>query len=166
MRAAVTILCLLAAALSDAPAGFSWHTVASARASFLVPTGWTARDEESGKALAVFVTESADVGLTVNVYRDDPNAPATVKAHLDAMASAHGVKLTSSTNGPFQVLGCKFDAPRKPDGVPMRSAVMGIANPHTRTSYLLLFEAPVSRWDDAWAKGKVMLDHLALDPEL
>ena len=41
-----------------------------------------------------------------------------------------------------------------------------IANPKTETAYLVTFESPVSRWDAAWAKGKPILDALALESSI
>jgi len=121
----------------------------------------------------MFVTEKAftppaefEVGLTVNAFVGDPSAPEQVKKLMDQISAKFSAPLSNSSQGPFRLLSCKFDSPRKKDGVMIRSYQLGIANPNTRTTYLLVFESPVSRWDETWPKGKAMLDHLALETDL
>jgi hypothetical protein len=154
------------------PPGFAWHAVEALRASFLTPDGWHVREEQSEKTLAIFITEGAftppdefDVGVTINAFLDNPGAPERVKKLIDGVAAKYGVPLRSSANGPFRILACKFDSTRKKDALPVRTNMLGIANPETRTAYLVIFESPVSRWDETWAKGKVVLENLALDAE-
>jgi len=177
IAAVVCLVLALAANAQDvppAPDGFSWHAVPELRASLLVPNGWSYREERDAHlTLAMFVTEKPsagagelDVGLTVNAFVDDPNAPEKVKKVLDEIAARFSTKLTESSDGPFRLLACKFDSPRRRDGVMIRSYQLGIANPTTRTTYLLMFQSPVARWDETWAKGKVMLDHLAFDTQM
>ena len=182
MRRPVTTVCLAALLVSLAasagelpapPAGFSWHAVPQINGSVLVPDGWSVRDDHDGTTLTLFVTEKPatppadfDVGLTMSAFVGDANAPEKVKKSLDEIAAKFSVMLTNSTQGRFHLLACKFDSPRKKDGVVIRTYELGIANPDTRTSYLLVFESPVSRWDQTWPKAEEILNHLSLDSDL
>ncbi|HTO53924.1 MAG TPA: hypothetical protein VMR50_11105 [Myxococcota bacterium] len=156
-----------------APSGFTWHDVTEIRAAFLVPDGWHVREEHQDKTFALFITETAfsppaefEVGLTVNVFRNTPGAAAKVKQVFDAIAAKYSVKVTPGTSGPFRTLSCHFDSKPASGKEPVRQFQLGIANPKTGTAYLLIFESPVSRWDAAWAKGKPILDALALETEI
>lgn len=178
MRGVVLALSLLASValagqLPAPPKGFAWHPVTAIQASFLTPDGWHVREEQSEKTLAVFITEREiqppqefDVGVTINAFLGNPGAPERVKKLLDDVAAKYAVRLKSAENGPFRVLACQFDSTRKKDALRIRTNMLGIANPKTRTAYLVIFESPVSRWDETWAKGKVILDNLALEAEM
>jgi hypothetical protein len=180
IRRAVTVLCLLAAALAaraaelpPPPDGFDWQAVPRIQGSVVVPKGWSDREDHDGKTLTMFITEKPfapprdfDVGLTVSAFVGDAKAPEKVKKLLDETATKFSVVLNASSQGRFHLLACKFDSPRKKDGVVVRTYQLGIANPETRTAYLLVFESPVSRWEEVWPKGEAMLNHLALDPDL
>ena len=178
MRRIALVLSLLAStalagALPAPPKGFTWHAVTALEASFLTPDGWHVREEQSEKTLAVFITEKEfappqefDVGVTINAFLGNPGAPERVKKLLDDVAAKYSIRLKSAENGPFRVLACQFDSTRKKDALRVRTNMLGIANPKTRTAYLVIFESPVSRWDETWSKGKVILDNLALEAEM
>ncbi|MFI5317547.1 MAG: hypothetical protein ACHQ6T_17735 [Myxococcota bacterium] len=160
-----------AAELPAPPTGFSWHPVDAIKASFLTPDGWHLREERNGKTLALYITEQDsappqefEVGATITAFLDDPDAPLKLKKLLDELAAKNSVQLKPAANGPFRILACQYDSKRPRDSLPIRTNVLGIANPNTGTSYLITFESPLSRWPEAWAKGKPIFDNLALEP--
>lgn len=175
MASKAFLLCLLIASaafaieLPKAPEGFSWHEVPAISAAFLVPKGWHFREQRDGETLAFFITEEDftlpepfEVGVTINVFRNDPSAPDRVKRTLEKLAEVNSVKLRGgSSGGPFATLACQFETPRE-GKEPIHAHAMGIANSKTNTAYLVLFESPASRWDATWAKGKTILGMLAL----
>jgi hypothetical protein len=172
-------ICLVVAAaalaieLPAAPTGYSWREIPEIKAAFLVPNGWNFLQERRGGALALFITEKPfsppaefETGLTINVFRDDPSAPARLKATLDKMVATHSARLSSGAFGPFAMLSSEFDSPREGGKEPIRTFVLGIANPETKTTYLVMFESPVSLWPAAWSKGKPIVEMLALESEI
>ena len=173
------VFCLVASSalaleLPKAPEGFHWYELAEIKAGFLVPEGWHVREERDKGTLALFITESAfeppkefQVGMSVNVFRGDPDAAGKVKKMFDAAQAKNGVKISPGSSGPFRTLSTHFDSPPNPgEKEPVRMFMLGISNPKTGTAYLVIFESPVSRWDGAWAKGKPILDALALESSI
>ncbi len=162
-----------AADVPNPPNGFVWRQVPAIKAAFLVPADWHFAEERKDKTLGFFITKDEikpkqgfEVGVTINVFLDDRDAPGKVKQILDGGAAKHSVKVSQGSAGPFARLTCLFDSPRDQGREPVRTFMLGIANPKTRTAYLVLFESPVSQWAAAWSKGKTVVDSLALDTEL
>src|ERR1700752_3703439 len=86
--------------LPKAPQGFGWHEVPAIHAAFLVPQGWHFREQRDGDTLAIFITQEAftppekfEVGVTINVFRNDQNAPDRVKRTLEKLAAVNSVEL-------------------------------------------------------------------------
>jgi hypothetical protein len=176
---AVSVSIVLVAAHAHAidlpapPPEYTWREVPAIKAAFLVPVGWHVREELDGKTLALFVTQEPftpphefDIGLSVNVFLENPNAPNQIKQMLDGISSKHSVPLSQGMAGPFATLSCQFDSGREGRAEPVRTFYLAIANTATGTSYLAIFESPVSQWDAAWKLGKPIIDTLALESEL
>jgi hypothetical protein len=163
----------LAADVPAAPKGFAWRQVPAIKASFLVPDGWHFSEERRGKTLGLFITKDEikagggfEIGVTINAFLDDPGAPAKVKKILDGMAAKYSSKVSPGSSEPFASLTCQFDSPRQGGKEPVRTFMVAIANPKTRTAYLVLFESPVSQWSETWPAGNAVLNNLALETEI
>ena len=136
--------------LPNAPPDYSWHQVPAIKGAFLVPSGWHVREESSGSTLAIFITakpfeppQQFETGLSVNVFRDTPSAPAQLKQMLDRTCSAHEKRLQLTATPPFALMTCEFDSPRGKDAESVRVFHLGIANVDTKTSYLVFGSIPI-----------------------
>ncbi|HTO86631.1 MAG TPA: hypothetical protein VMR54_03770 [Thermoanaerobaculia bacterium] len=173
------LLCALSAALSaedipPAPEGFSWKRIESVKASFLMPKGWYFKEEEKQGTRAFFITREDidstgqfETGLTVNVQKFKKDK-ATVKAAqlVVAMMQPNEVLDEWTTEaGVLKAFGCRVRETEK-DHPPLIVHLLAIGNEKTNTLYLILFESPEKSWDEAWAKGQVMLEKFFLDDEI
>ena len=102
--------------LPNAPPDYSWHQVPAIKGAFLVPSGWHVREESSGSTLAIFITakpfeppQQFETGLSVNVFRDTPSAPAQLKQMLYRTCSAHEKRLQLTATPPFALMTCEFE---------------------------------------------------------
>lgn len=165
-----------------APDGFSWVTCGDGlRCRFLKPDGWHEVSQSGEGTFALFLTEDAftppderfEVGLTINVVRDVERAgvsPVDFMRH-----QLQGMKSIAVESGPI-------DESDVMEGIRMGflSATLGaseegeervrlvqqiVANANTGTVYMLIFEAPESRWDAAWTTGEVVMAQVGLSPE-
>jgi hypothetical protein len=160
----------LALDLPRPPDGFKWREVDSIQGAFLVPDGWHFRNESAKGTLAYFITEDEfvppakyQVGVSINVFLGNSDGPSQIEKLLRAQAEHYHVELVPGTFGPFRTLQCQYDLPKTPDHEPIRVVHLGIMNPDTNASYLVMFESPVQQWDRAWATGKVIVKTLALN---
>jgi hypothetical protein len=178
MRQFGLVLLILMTALSthlamDLPAppdGFKWQEVKAIEGAVLVPDGWHFRAETAKGKLAYFITEEDftppekyRVGASLNVFLGNPDAPAQIEQYLGAQAKEHGVELAPGKFGPFLTLQCRYDLARTSEHEAIRVVYLGIVNPKTHATYLVLFESPVQRWERAWSKGEVIVKNLALN---
>ena len=156
--------------LPKAPEGFKWREVKPIKGAFLVPDGWHFRAEEGKGTLAFFITEAKVtppekfmVGASINVFLGNPGAPAKIEEHLRGLAEENQVELTPGKFGPFLTLQCQFDLAKTSEHPAIRVLQLGIVNPETQSTYLVVFESPVDEWDRAWSKGEVIVKTLALN---
>src|SRR5437879_3854759 len=163
----------LAIDLPRPPEGFKWREVGAIKGAFLVPHGWHFRAEESKGTLAFFITEDDftppemyRVGVSINVFLGDPAAPSQIEEHLRAQAEESQVEVTPGKFGPFLTLQCQYDLAKTAEHAAIRVVQMGIVNPGTQATYLVVFESPVDEWDRAWVKGKVIVMTLALNDKI
>lgn len=181
MRLAAVLLPWLLAAptagpsgdLPKPPAGYKWQEVATIKAAVLVPTAWHFRSAPDKGKFTVFVTEDEftpakgfKIGVSINAYVGNPNAPAQLEKYLKSQADPRHVELKPGMSGPFQTLQCQYDVPASAGHAPRRIVNLGIVNAKTGTAYLVSFESPASDWDRTWPKGKTILTTLALSTKL
>ena len=164
--------------LPKAPEGFSWQLCPSIKAGFLVPDGWFFKEEEQQGTKAFFISkESIDqnvifkTGLSVNVF-----SKSSVKTGM--MPSLYAKKFIMTMNSmvpsdKIQAIGdgvyfkgfgtISISKPAGAEAVKQYTLAMG--NDISDTLYIFVFESPESEWDQAWEKGSVIIDNLALDTE-
>jgi hypothetical protein len=160
--------------LPQASNGFSWKEIPEIKAAFLMPNGWHFKRHVQDGTLAFFITQEDidkegrfNTGLTVNVFRRAKPGTAVeyAKAFIGRMAATnHAGDVWARQFGPLQGFGCRFRKTTAP-GTPIVHALL-VANPKTGTLYLFLFEAPEAQWTDAWVKGELMMNSLAIDDEI
>ncbi|HDP89577.1 MAG TPA: hypothetical protein ENN42_06425 [Thioalkalivibrio sp.] len=162
--------------LPPAPQGYSWKQLEPVDAHVLIPEGWHFRQEENDGTLAYFVTETAiepgelfDVGLSVNVVPQlkartrQHDAPTYAQAYIQQCARTHaGAEAWQFEQAPFVGYGCEFTTEPKP-GHEITMYMLALGNRQTDTLYVMWFEAPAARWEDAWQTGRVMLQGFALE---
>jgi hypothetical protein len=159
--------------LPTPPDGFSWQEIPAIKAAILTPEGWYYHEEKRGKTLAIFVTKEHiptkkffETGATVNVFLDNPSAPSQVIKMVEDAAAKNSVEVSRSSFDVFIRLDVMFDSPRPEGKEPARTVISGIINKDTRTSYLLIFETPISTWKEFWPKGQFILDFFAFESEI
>lgn len=158
--------------LPDPPQGFDWRETPAIGAAFLVPDGWAFREEENEGTLAFFITAEEfrppakfTTGVTINVFLDNPSAAEQLEEIIRGTADRHGVTLTPGSFGPFNTLQCEIDLAATDNHGAIRVFYLTVANSRTGAGYFLIFESPVSRWEQMWPKGKVVLETLAIDAD-
>jgi hypothetical protein len=67
--------------------------------------------------------------------------------------------------GALKAFGCRVRENER-DHPPLIIHLLAIGNEKTDSLYLILFESPEKSWDQAWAKGQVMLEKFLLDDEI
>lgn len=172
--AAASAADLVAQAPPPAPDGFSWKSIESVKASFLIPTGWHFRKEEHDGARAFFITQEEivgggqyETGLSVNVQKlkKDP-APERAAQFIAALVAANeGLDSWKRQQGALEACGCRLRI-REKGQPPLVEQVLAIGNRRTNTLYILIFESPEKKWPAAWEKGEVMLKEFLLDDEV
>ena len=153
--------------------GFSWKQVDEIKAAFLLPNNWHYLKEKKGNTLAVFLTkekikegEFFDTGVTVNIFRGNPSAPKQLKQIIEGLAKKFGSNVSKKLYKPFVRFNTQYDSVRKLDGIKMRTVDIALINVYTKTSYLIIFESPVSLWEKNWAIGETVLNNLALESKI
>lgn len=164
-----------ASEMPPSPEGFSWRKFEPVKAAFLVPDGWFVKEEKAeGLRAAFFITKEPiaaggqfETGLTVNVqtFEKDP-APLHAAQFIAGLTSTHEVLDTTATEvGVLKGFGCRVKVVEE-GYPPMIMQALAIGNSRTNTLYILIFESPEKGWDEAWAKGEVILKEFLLDDEI
>jgi hypothetical protein len=157
--------------LPAAPAGLAWKRIDAVRAAFLVPEGWHFKQEKNGDTIAFFITAEDieknggfQTGLTVNViHLKKDAAPERAALFIADLAEAAEI-LTQwhEKKGVMTIFGCK--ARKEEAGYPpLRMHTLAVGNGRTNALYLMTFESPESSWEDAWKKGRFILEEFVLD---
>jgi len=178
--ARITWVCIVAFAgiawsdepkLPQPPKGFSWKKVEQIKGTILMPEGWHYRLDTKGKTIAAFITREKieddkpfKVGLSVNVLRDrkNPTAENLAKTLVENYGKMGKIEDTFRVNaGKVKGSGgCLTVASKN-----LKMQFLVLANMATNTLYIIQFESPEKEWDEAWKKGKVIMEKLALDDE-
>lgn len=166
--------------LPPEPKGFSWRSVKSLQAAFLVPEQWFVKEEAKGETSALFITKesikaqgSFQTGFSVNAIRRfahtsgvSPSIYATqwIQKMTQSSESAWGVgpagdQVHLRGAGGFFIHRSQHGA----GNLVMRALALG--NDRTGTLYLIMFESPEAEWERAKAIGAVIMDNLVLSPE-
>jgi hypothetical protein len=169
----LAVVCTVAAERPQPPAGYSWQEVPEAKAALLKPDGWHYRlDVKQDGMLASITQEDVEkegrfrTGLVVNIFpKSKPgNAVEYASAFITKIAEADNQKVFANKIGPLETFSCRVH--RKSADESFITANLMVANPKTGTVYLFIFRAPEAGWKDAWVKGELMMNKLAIDDEL
>ncbi len=166
--------------LPAGPDGVAWRELREINAAVLVPDGWRVRrvtDRRRIAAVAYFVTVenidargSFETGMSLNVLvarsrSEDVEAVAKATITGGACAQYQLLKpLWEVTDGVFHRYGCVTRVPGKTGPIVVDHRF--ILNTRTKTMYIVDFESPESRWDEAWAEGAKVVDLLLLDEDV
>jgi hypothetical protein len=163
----------LAADLPEPPGGYSWKHVSEIKGVFLVPESWHYFQKHEGNTFALFITKESiaatgefQTGMSINALLHTPTAPAQVKRMVESVAMKYGSQVSTSVQEPFVRFTTHFDSPKPPTQKLIRTVMIGVANAHTSTSYLVSFECPVSDWKNQWSIGEVLVNTLGFESEL
>ncbi len=164
---------LNAAEVPSPPEGYTWKHVDEIKAAFLLPTGWHYLKEEKGNTLAIFLSKEKinegsifDTGVSINVFRENPSAPRQLKEIIEGLAQKNGSTVSETYIDPFIRLNTQYESVRNTDGVKIRIVDIALVNVKTKTSYLIIFESPVSLWEKNWSIGKIIVDTLAIETDI
>ncbi|HEY1251923.1 MAG TPA: hypothetical protein VGH97_12095 [Thermoanaerobaculia bacterium] len=180
-RTLPVIAMLLAAAsvgrsrdLPEAPEGFHWEQATGIKAALLAPDGWFFREEAKPTVIAYVISREDskaagkfETGFTLNVNRvSRGDSVEWAKKVVAEFSKAKKNKLLKSWDVNRPVLtgaGCDVEIGEGRDGIKMELVALG--NPRTNAVYLMTFEAPLARWDEAWKLGREMMSHVSLSDE-
>ena len=159
---------------NPAPSGFSWEYVSELNAAFLKPETWVVSRKMAGQMFVLAISEE-DPGtngrfqhgftvMSANLNADSGDVVEYAKQARDHLVTTYPVITQKDFDlGPFKAFNC-LSVMRK-ERIGMFS--LTLANPKTRTVYLLTFEAPVADYDRYLGSlGNAMIDNLLLDDEL
>jgi hypothetical protein len=165
------------AELPEPPENFSWQMLDKIKAAFLLPDGWNFLEQQSGETQAYFLTRenieeqgSFSTGLSINVVpnveeKTGYSAPAYAQAFIAAAGpDTNEEVLERARLGDDVVPG--FGVRTRSEnqaGQPIIIHRIAFGNSETGTFYLISFESPEARWEQAWEQGEVMLTSFALD---
>lgn len=162
-----------AADLPQPPAGYTWKQVPEIKGVFLIPAGWHYFQERQGNTFALFITKERivdsgefETGMSINAFLNTRSAPRHVKRMVESTAAKYGTKISVGVQQPLVRFTTFFDSPKPPTQKLIRIVTIGVVNADTATSYLVMFEAPVSAWREQWAVGEVLVNSLGFESEL
>jgi hypothetical protein len=159
---------------NPAPTGFSWEYVPEINAAFLKPEGWIVSKKTVNNIFIVaFSEEDPDVvgkfahGFTVVTARPSSDVSDIVdcaKQARDHLVNSFRVLTKRDFDlGSFKAFNCLCLMPKEKIGL----FSLDLANPKTRTVFLITFESPAEDYDRYWNSfGNSMIDDLILDDEL
>jgi hypothetical protein len=165
------------AELPTPPEGFGWQQLNEIKAAFLLPDGWHFLKQRSGETQAYFLTRedieergSFSTGLSINVVPDVEEktgytAPAYARAFVAVAGTDTGEEVLERAQLGDDVLPGFGVRTRSENDAGQMVIVHRIAfgNSETGTFYLISFESPEKRWEQAWEKGETMLTRFVLD---
>lgn len=159
------------------PEGYQWEQCPDIGGALLRPDRWHFKRYAEGDRLAYFITPEAwsppaafEVGLTFNVIWDVPEkkgiSPSQMATNLVENALRHADVESSWAHelGPFKSHGVIY-VQREEGLEDIRVHALTIGNDKTGTAYVLLFEAPVSEWDEYWNAIEPSVEKLLIDDE-
>ncbi|HEY9148506.1 MAG TPA: hypothetical protein VIQ22_05805 [Gammaproteobacteria bacterium] len=176
---AFTLLFFISYATADElpqpPDGFTWHVSENRVGTFLRPDGWFVREEGEKSDKAVFISKEDIAKDGVFTTGLSVNRVPRVSARVGHSATEYAkMFLTQYLNDEFEIIktynvpeqdsyhgyGLRYSGDNQ--GVATIANVLTIASDRDDTLYIIVFEAPSRSWDDAWAKGSLMLNMLGL----
>jgi hypothetical protein len=159
--------------LPHAPDGFTWQHVDEINAAFLLPDNWHYLKEKDGETLGIFITKENismngifDTGITINIFPKSIPAPGQLKKLIERLSERHKAQTLTTSHKPFIKLSTEFNSIRETDNVSIRTLYIVLVNTYTRTSYLFIYESPVSIWDENWPIGNIIVNNYALEEKL
>ena len=159
--------------VSSPPEGYTWMYIDEINANFLLPNDWYYLKEKQGKTLAIFLSKEKisegnifDTGVSINVFRGNPSAPRQLKEMIDGLAQKFGATVLETFIDPFIQLNTQYESVRKEDGVQMRIVNIVLVNIKTKTSYLIIYESPVSLWEKHWPIGKTIINTVDIKSDI
>ena len=158
------------------PAGFSWKEFPQIQGVLLVPDGWHVKVHEEKGTIAVFITEQNiderkkyDVGLSAQVVKrlEGSLAVDRAKAYIANLALQNElVELRKPVSmGKLEGHGCLIKAKALDGSGTLVMSSFALGNTKTNSLFLFTFEAPESKWEEAWKKGMVIMNKLGVDDE-
>lgn len=163
--------------LPNPPEGFTWFVSENKVGTFLRPDGWYVKEEGEKSDKAVFITvEDIDkvgqftTGLSINmVPRVSERTGIAAKDYAKAFVSKYltepnQFKILRTYSVPeqdsYEGYGLRYRGDNK--GVNTIANVLAIASNRDDILYIFVFEAPGTGWDEAWKKGRLMLNMFGL----
>ncbi|MFC1590767.1 hypothetical protein ACFL42_04675 [Candidatus Omnitrophota bacterium] len=165
--------------LPEAPEGYSWKQSDRMNSHFLVPEGWSYKEEAEEGSDTIYITKAPvgedggfSVGLFVNALNDCADtmgmSPSEyAERFIDDMSSIAELKGRSEpvgAGGDFLGYGAFFTSEEEgEDGGRTVQFVLTLGNDKTGTMYVAIFKSPEREWEGAWAAGRKIIDNLAFD---
>ena len=162
--------------LPQPPPGYAWGECSEFAAALLVPAGWHFLSTVSNNTPACFITRDRIdengrflTGITVNAFTDmrsrsGMSAYEYARKFVRELAAKTSLEDTwQSETGPYVSMGAVFRVAGNGPGV--RYYNLLVANEDTGTLYVVVFEAPMSRWAREWSIAEPVLQSLMLDDE-
>ena len=160
--------------LMDPPKGYSWARCPDIKGAFLQPDGWFFKStkEEDNKSFFITKEEIKDgkqfsTGLSIfvlsNIPKKSKDSPYNYSLKIKAVAKETNTltKEWDRDMGPFKSIGFVYTKKDKKGDYTVHNLL--ISNDKTGTLYMILFEAPVTEWEQAWKVAEPMLKYLLID---
>lgn len=162
-----------------APEGFKWSDCGQKETNFLIPNNWFLKIEKNKDVYGVMISKEEIkngknflTGLTVNEIsnvskksklKPTEYAKEFIVNFLESIKQYNGrlyKKPKAYQNGDFII----YQTDSKDDIAVMYH--MLLANDKKDILYIVLFEAPVNKWEKDWQIGKVIIDNMIIDDEI
>lgn len=145
--------------LKEAPEGYTWQSVSSMDAYFLLPKNWFTKEEESNGTKAYFITKENietngrfKTGMSINCI---PNMSKKINisvdkyacTFIDVLADKYTlIKKFKTDIGPFTRYACEIKGNNNGEEIHMYQ--LCVANNRTGTLYIIVAESPESEWNE------------------
>lgn len=155
--------------LPESTEGFNWKYLPESFLAVLAPNDWHFLSEPGGGMQNYFISQenigtegSLKTGLTINIIHNDKKDALRIAKDLPSeimkLANIEPVEVTERTAGNLTIYEFQYS---KDFGEYRGTVYQFIAtNEETNTVYVITFESPTDEWEEAWAKGQVMLNQL------
>lgn len=158
------------------PKGFSWKRFEGIQALLLVPRGWHVKERKDKGAVSVLIAKDKIgddddfmTGFSLNAVKDIPSRykmpPSEYAFLLMEKKRQEGESKglgASPEDRRFKGYRGFFRFGSEPAGKKVQYVIV-LGNDVTGTIYMISFESPEDKWDEAWKTGSVILNNLVLD---
>lgn len=155
--------------LPDAQEGFNWKYLPESSLAVLAPNDWHFLAEADETMRAYYISQEhiggADelfkTGLTVAVLRKEGNvvqAAKDVPAAIMKTAGVDPVEVSERTEGNLTFFELEYEKSFETYDATIHNLI--VANAETNVMYVITFESPSDEWEQAWEKGRVMLEQM------